>query len=65
MAIRGELPSDDYLLHGEYHRCECGELWSDSDGGPCHTMCECGELTDNENGECDACQGDFEQEALR
>ena len=23
-------------IHGNAHRCQCGALWYDSDGGPCH-----------------------------
>lgn len=39
-------PSDFYILNGNSHHCVCGALWTDSDGGPCHTKCDtCGETT--------------------
>jgi hypothetical protein len=30
---------DDYVINGYWHRCICGERFSDSDGGPCHSEC--------------------------
>lgn len=52
-------PSDHFLQHGRSHRCECGRMWYDSDGGPCHETCnECEKLTDVEdlsNGLCPDC----------
>jgi hypothetical protein len=31
---------EDYIVNGAWHKCVCGEPWSDSDGGPCHEECE-------------------------
>jgi len=36
---RNQGPSDFYILHGAPHRCACGQIYTDSDGGPCHGLC--------------------------
>jgi len=51
---------DDWIINGDWHKCECGRSWSDSDGGPCCSRCvKCGELFDNEefdeDGNCKKC----------
>lgn len=54
-------PSDFFLTHGYSHRCICGEVWYDSDGGPCHVKCaDCGEITDDpdEEGNCPDCHAE-------
>ena len=51
--------SDDWIINGSWHVCECGADWSDSDGGPCHWRCAtCDTLTDSEeltDNTCDEC----------
>jgi hypothetical protein len=53
---------DDFRLNGRTHRCECSDVWTDSDFGPCHERCtECNELCDvNElnDGICEECKGE-------
>ena len=51
---------NDWIINGDWHECECGRSWSDSDGGPCCSRCvKCGELFDNEefdeDGNCKKC----------
>jgi hypothetical protein len=32
-------------IHGDTNRCDCGRIYYDSDGGPCHQTCSyCGEI---------------------
>lgn len=36
---------DSWRMEGSTHRCCCGALWVDSDGGPCHKECvDCKEI---------------------
>jgi len=56
---------DDWRVNGEWHKCECGAEWSDSDGGPCHERCKhCGELIEAlESCECPSGRIDYLEEA--
>lgn len=54
---------DDWRVNGEWHLCECGRKWSDSDGGPCHVKCPtCDELSDpseaDDNDLCSKCHAE-------
>ena len=55
--------SDDFIINGRWHKCQCGARWSDSDGGPCHWDCkECGgmigedDCSKKDNELCQDCQ---------
>ena len=64
---------DSWVQNGNWHKCQCGESWSDSDGGPCHERCKrCDALTDVDeldddqlcetcaaNPPCEGCGEDF------
>lgn len=52
---------DDWRMHGETHRCDCGASYTDSDGGPCHFTCkECGDLVGDESESDTYCQKCFD-----
>ena len=56
-----KMDYDTWKLGLSKHRCECGELYYESDGGPCHVRCEsCGELVEsdeiNDDGLCEKCE---------
>ena len=58
---------DDWRINGNWHRCECGARYSDSDGGACHSRCTgCKSLFENEelndDGMCPACEAQIKAE---
>ena len=60
--------TDDEIMNGRWHKCECGADWSDSDGGPCHYTCEhCGTegIDRDETCECDSAQLEDERDRNR
>jgi hypothetical protein len=71
-------PSDHFLQSGYSHRCVCGRLWYDSDGGPCHWECvDCGKMIDEDDSDdegrcwdchhekCQGCGEDYEESYLK
>lgn len=54
---------DDWKINGHWHRCMCGEPWSDSDGGPCHEPCAgCGEPAEEEY--CESCMKKLDADGI-
>ena len=59
---------DGYLTNGNWHTCECGKRFSDSDPGPCHVRCTiCGQLFGEGEGDfqSEKCETCLEEERTR
>lgn len=69
MIVRMPASYDNWVTSGYSHRCVCGSIWYDSDGGACHEECrKCGSIVDagdlDDQEMCEACFLE-EQEALK